>query len=97
MPFLSLLKFLFAIFNGSTYVNNFWIVSKDVAKVNACKVGKFKPIQTHIVTATDFKIIRKVVHDHANEFLSNNKILHNYQSGFRTNHSTNLYLPSKRF
>ena len=32
------------------------------------------------------------VHDQANEFLSANKILYNYQSGFRTNHSTNLFL-----
>ena len=32
------------------------------------------------------------VHDQANEFLSANKILYNYQSGFRTNHSTNLCL-----
>ena len=35
-------------------------------------------------------IIQKVVHDQTNEFLSANKLLYNYQSGFRTNHSTNL-------
>ena len=34
----------------------------------------------------------KVVYDQTNEFLSDNKILYNYQSGFRTNHSTNLCL-----
>ena len=38
------------------------------------------------------KISEKVVHDQTNEFLSDNKILYNYQSGFRTNHSTNLCL-----
>ena len=38
------------------------------------------------------KIIEKVVHDQTNEFLSANKILYNHQSGFRTNHSTNLCL-----
>ena len=38
------------------------------------------------------KIIEKVVHDHTNVFLSANKILCNYQSGFRTNHPTNLCL-----
>ena len=34
----------------------------------------------------------KVVYDQTNEFLLDNKILYNYQSGFRTNHSTNLCL-----
>ena len=38
------------------------------------------------------KIIETVVHDQTNVFLSANKILCNYQSGFRTNHSTNLCL-----
>ena len=38
------------------------------------------------------KIIEKVVHNQTNEFLSANKISYNYQSGFRTNHSTNLCL-----
>ena len=38
------------------------------------------------------KIIEKVAHNQTNEFLSGNKILHNYQSGFRTNHSINLCL-----
>ena len=36
--------------------------------------------------------IEKVVHDRTNEILSENKILYNYQSGFTTNHSTNLCL-----
>ena len=34
----------------------------------------------------------KVVYDQTNEFVLDNKILYNYQSGFRTNHSTNLCL-----
>ena len=38
------------------------------------------------------KIIEKVVHNQTNEFLSANKISYNYQSGFITNHSTNLCL-----
>ena len=38
------------------------------------------------------KIIEKVAHDQTNEFLSDNKILYNYQFRFRTNHSTNLGL-----
>ena len=36
--------------------------------------------------------IEKEVHNHTNEFLSENKILYNYQSGFPTNHSINLCL-----
>ena len=38
------------------------------------------------------KIIEKVVHSQTNEFLSNNKILYNYLSGYRANHSNNLCL-----
>ena len=38
------------------------------------------------------KIIEKVVHNQTNEFLSDNKILYNYQSGVRTNQLTNLCL-----
>lgn len=36
--------------------------------------------------------MEKVVHDKANEFLSDNKISYNYQSRFRTNCLTNLCL-----
>ena len=33
-----------------------------------------------------------VIHDQTNAFLKGNNLLYDYQSGFRTNHSTNLYL-----
>ena len=75
---------------------------------NSCKVAKLKLIfkkgkkkNKKIDPSNDrsisllpliSKIIEKVVHDHTNVFLSANKILCNYQSGFRTNHSTNLCL-----
>ena len=66
---------------------------------NACKVAKLKPIfrKGKKVDPSNYrslisKIIEKVVHDQTNEFLSANKILYNHQSGFRTNHSTNLCL-----
>ena len=71
---------------------------------NACKVAKLKPIfkkgkkvdpsncRPILLLPLISKIIEKVVHDQSNEFLSANKILYNYQSGFRTNHSTNLCL-----
>ena len=38
------------------------------------------------------KIIEKIFHDKTNEFLLDTKLLHNYYSGFRTNHSTILGL-----
>ena len=83
--------------------------------LNACKVAKLKPIfnkgkkvdqsnyRPILLLPLISKIIEKVVHNQTNGFLSDNKILYNYQSGFRTNHSTNLCLSffngkdSKRF
>ena len=71
---------------------------------NDCKVAKLKPIfkKGKKVDLSNYrpisllplisKIIEKVVHDQTHEFLSDNKILYNYQLGFRTNHSTNLCL-----
>ena len=71
---------------------------------NACKVAKLKPIfkAGKKVDRSSYrpisllplisKIIEKVVLDQTNEFLSANKILYNYQSGFRTSYSTNLCL-----
>ena len=70
----------------------------------ACEVAKLKPIfkEGKKVDPSSYrpisllplisKITEKVVHDQTNEFLSAHKILYNYQSGFRTNHSTNLCL-----
>ena len=71
---------------------------------NACKVAKLKPIfkkgekvdpsncRPFSLLPLISNIIEKVVHDQTNKFLSDNKILYNYQSGFRTNHATNLCL-----
>ena len=71
---------------------------------NACLVTKLKPIfkKGKKVDPSNYrpipllplisKIIDKVVHSQSNEFLSDNKILYNYQFGFRANHSTNLRL-----
>ena len=38
------------------------------------------------------KVLERVIHDQTNAFLKGNNLLYNYQSGFRTNHSTNLCL-----
>ena len=37
-------------------------------------------------------MIERIVHDQTNKFLSQNNILYNFQSGFRTNNPTNLCL-----
>ena len=39
------------------------------------------------------KVLERVIHDQINAFLKENNLLYNYQSGFRTNHLTNLCLP----
>ena len=71
---------------------------------SACKVAKLKPIfKTGKKTDPSnyipisllpemSKIIEKVVDDQKNDFLSDENILYNYQTGFRENHSTSLYL-----
>ena len=71
---------------------------------NGCKFAKLKPIfkKGKKVEPSNYrpisllplisKIIEEVVQDQTNDILSGNKILYNYQSGFRTNHSTNLCL-----
>ena len=68
---------------------------------SACKVAKLKPIFKNGKTtdpsnyrpiSSISKIIERVIHDQTNAFLSDEDILHNYQSGFRGNHSTNLCL-----
>ena len=38
------------------------------------------------------KILERIIHDQTNAFLKGNNLLYNYQSGFRTDHSTNLCL-----
>ena len=71
---------------------------------NACKVAKLQPIFKKGKNVDPFnyrpmsllpltsKVIEKVVHNQTNEFLSDNKILCNYQSGFTANHLANLCL-----
>ena len=38
------------------------------------------------------KVLERVIHDQTNAFLKGNNLLYNYQSVFRTDHSTNLCL-----
>ena len=38
------------------------------------------------------KFLKRVIHNQTNAFLKGNNLLYNYQSGFRTNHSTNQCL-----
>ena len=38
------------------------------------------------------KLIEKIIHEQTQKYLSDHNILNKYQSGFRTNHSTDTYL-----
>ena len=69
-----------------------------------CKLAKLKPINKKD-SKTDpknywpisllpiaSKIIEKIIHDQTLEYLTDNKTLYRYQSGFRKNHSTDTRL-----
>ena len=69
-----------------------------------CKLAKLKPLYKK-GSKTDpknyrpisllpivSKIIEKIIHDQTMEYLTDNKILYRYQSGFRKNHSTDTCL-----
>ena len=70
----------------------------------AFKLAKVKPIfkkgcktnlsnyRTISLLPILLKVIDKVVHEQATKFLNDNNIFYKYQSGFRNNHSTELFL-----
>ena len=43
----------------------------------------------HFFVTINFKSFRKGIYNETNSFLKGNNVLYSYQSGFRTNHSTN--------
>ena len=49
----------------------------------------YRPISLHPLVS---KIIEKVIHDQTLNYLDENNIIYKYQSGFRSNHSTNSCL-----
>ena len=51
--------------------------------------GHFRPIALLRLTS---KVIERIVYDQVDNFLLQNNVLYNYQSGLRKNHSTNLCL-----
>ena len=69
-----------------------------------CKIAKLKPLykKGSKTNPENFrpisllplisKVIERIVYDQVDNFLLQNNILYNYQSGFRKNHSTNLCL-----
>ena len=69
-----------------------------------CKIAKLKPLfkkgsstepknyRPISLLPLISKLIEKVIHDQTQTFLADNKILYNYQSGFRKNHSTDSCL-----
>ena len=77
---------------------------KSCSFPDACKLAKVKPLFKK-GSKTDpknyrpisllplvSKIIEKVIHDQTQNYLTENKILYEYQSGFRPNHSTDFAL-----
>ena len=69
-----------------------------------CKIAKLKPLykKESKTNPEHFrpisllplisKVVERIVYDQLDNFLLQNNILYNYQSGFRKNHSTDLYL-----
>ena len=69
-----------------------------------CKIAKLKPLykkgsKTNLENFRSIsllllisKVIERIVYDQVDNFLFQNKILYNHQSGFRKNHSTDLCL-----
>ena len=69
-----------------------------------CKIAKIKPLfkkdcktdpqnyRPILLLPLLSKIIKRIVHDQTEEFLSKNKLLYRFQSGFRRNYSTNTCL-----
>ena len=71
---------------------------------SSCKIAKLKPLfkkrcktdpqnyRPISMLPIVSKIIEKVIHDQTNGFLTHNNILYKFQSGFRSNHSTDSCL-----
>ena len=69
-----------------------------------CKIAKLKPLYKKGSTTEPknyrpipllpliSKLIEKIIHEQTQKYLSDHNILYKYQSGFRTNHSTDTYL-----
>ena len=72
--------------------------------LSQCKIAKVKPLfKNSIITeAKNYrpisllplisKVIEKPIRDQTQDYLQRNKLLYNYQSGFRANHSTDTCL-----
>ena len=58
-------------------------------KGDKTKPKNFRPISLLPLIS---KVLEKIIHDQTQEFLTNNKILYKYQSGFRPQHSTDFCL-----
>ena len=62
---------------------------KSAFKLNLFLI-KAKELMSQIISL--LPILSKVVHEQTTTFLSDNNIFYIYQSGFRSNHSTKLFL-----
>ena len=60
-----------------------------LGKAEKFEPSNWRPISLLLLFS---KVLERVIQDKTNAFLRENDLLYNYQSGFRTNHSTNLCL-----
>ena len=62
---------------------------KPIFKKGRKTVSNYRPISLLPILS---KVIEKVVHEQTTKFLNDHNISYKYQSGFRNNHSTDLFL-----
>jgi len=58
-------------------------------KNDKTEVGNYRPVSILCVLS---KILEKIIFDQAQEYLTSNKLLYEFQSGFRQRFSTDTYL-----
>ena len=73
------------IFNTSLHICSDWLITKK----SKCDVGNYRPISVLPVLS---KILERAVHDQLYNYLTCNNILHQCQSGFRSNYSAHTAL-----
>ena len=91
-------------YSDKTYSKNMYISISSGLFPSDCKIAKLKPLykKGSKTNPENFrpisllplisKVIERIVYDQVDNFLLQNNILYNYQSGFRKNHSTDLCL-----
>ena len=65
------------------------ILAAPIKEICNLSIKNYRPISLLPLVS---KIIEKIIHEQVDGFLRNHNIIYKYQSGFRTNHSTNSCL-----